>query len=161
MSVQTIVLAAVIILCVIGIIGTILPMLPGVAMIFVVIIAYGWWEGFNVISLNYLIILGSLTLLSVLLNYLSTVLGAKFFGSTKTGLAGALLGTVAGIFIFPPVGIILGPLAGAFIGEYISNQDAKKSLRAGIGAVIGMFSGIVFQFALAVGIFISFLIKVL
>ncbi|HNX28714.1 MAG TPA: DUF456 domain-containing protein [Syntrophomonadaceae bacterium] len=160
MSVQTIVLAAVIILCVIGILGTILPMLPGVAMIFVVIIAYGWWEGFNVISLNYLIILGSLTLLSVLLNYLSTVMGAKFFGSTKTGLAGALLGTAAGIFIFPPVGLILGPLAGAFIGEYISNQDAKKSLRAGIGAVIGMFSGIVFQFALAVGIFISFLIKV-
>lgn len=161
MSTQIIVLTAAIILCLIGILGTILPMLPGVALIFVVITAYGWWEGFDQITFGYLIILGLLTLLSVLLNYLSSVMGAKYFGSTRSGLIGALLGTLAGIFFFPPLGILLGPLVGGFLGEYISNQNAQASLKAGIGAAIGVFSGIFFQFILAVGFFVSFLIKVL
>ena len=160
MSVPTIILVAAIILCLVGILGTILPMLPGVALIFAVILAYGWWEGFQVITFNYLLILGLLTVLSALLNYLSTVMGAKYFGSTRAGLIGAFLGVFVGIFIFPPLGIIIGPLAGAFIGEYIARQDANRALRAGIGAVIGMFSGMVFQFALAMGFFISFLVKV-
>lgn len=160
MELQTIMLTLAIILCVIGIIGTIVPFLPGVALIFTVITAYGWWEGFNLINFNYLIILAVLTLLSVLINYLSTVMGAKYFGSTKAGLVGALLGTFAGIFFFPPLGILLGPLAGAFIGEYISEQNVQSSFKAGVGAVIGMFTGMFFQFALALGFFISFLIKV-
>ncbi|HPF43982.1 MAG TPA: DUF456 domain-containing protein [Syntrophomonadaceae bacterium] len=161
LSLPTIVLVAAILLCVIGVLGTILPMLPGVAMIFIVIAAYGWWEGFHTITFSYLLVLGLLTLLSAVLNYLSSVMGAKFFGSTKAGLVGALLGTFIGIFFFPPIGIIIGPLAGAFIGEYISKQDVNSSLKAGLGAVIGMFTGVVFQFVMAAGFLVSFLIKVL
>lgn len=161
MSLQIIVLTAAIILCLIGILGTILPMLPGVALIFVVITAYGWWEGFNQITFGYLMVLGLLTILSVVLNYMSSVMGAKYFGSTRAGLIGALLGTLAGIFFFPPLGILLGPLAGGYVGEYLTNHDAQASLKAGIGAAIGVFSGIFFQFILALGFFISFLIKIL
>lgn len=160
MDLNIVILTLAIILSLVGILGTILPFLPGVAMVFAVIVFYGWWEGFEKITFGYLLILGLLTLLSVVLNYLSSVLGAKYFGSTKAGIIGALIGTAAGIIFFPPAGIILGPVLGGFLGEYIAQNDTRASMKAGIGAAIGVFSGIAFQFALALGFFVSFLFKV-
>lgn len=154
------VLIAVFIIILIGVGGTFVPLIPGIPLIFVAIAAYGWHEGFNAVSVKYVVFLAGLTILSMLVNYFSTVMGAKLFGSSKKGIWGAFIGTFIGLFVFPPLGILLGPWLGAVIGEYLELGDLNKAFKAGIGTVVGLFSGIIFNLILAVLILISFIIVV-
>lgn len=157
---NTLVLTVAIILALAGVAGTILPILPGVLLVFLTVAAYGWYEGFHVISAHYLIILAGLTLLSLLVQYLSAIWGARQYGSSKYGSGGALIGLLAGMFILPPLGIFIGAFLGALLGEYISCNEWGKAARAGFGTIVGLFSGMIFNFLLAFGMFISFLVIV-
>lgn len=143
----------------VGIAGTFVPFLPGVPLIFIGIASYGWFEGFHHITPRYLVIIASLTVLSMIMDYLSSILGAKIFGSSKQGTWGALIGTFLGLFFFPPIGIFIGPLAGAIIGEIAAGNEINKALKVGLGTVAGLFSGMVFNLILAIAMIISFLIK--
>lgn len=154
---DTAVLIIALLFILVGIAGTILPILPGVAMIFVAIAAYGWYEGFQSITAGYLMVLAGLTILSMLVDYLSTYLGAKHFDSSRLGMWGAVLGSLLGIFLFPPLGIIVCPWLGALGGELVQGHDLRKAMRSGLGAVIGLFSGVVFKVLIGMGMLISFL----
>jgi hypothetical protein len=156
MDVWVVVLTLAVIL--LGIAGTFVPVLPGVPLVFVAIAAYGWHEGFQTVTPRYLIIVAGITVLSVFVDYLSTYLGAKYFGSSKKAMYGAVIGIFAGLFIFPPAGLLIGPWVGAIIGELIEGNDWNKALRSGMGAVIGLFSGIAFKLILAAFMLVSFLI---
>ena len=118
-------------------------------MVFIAIAAYGWYEGFQVVTPKYLVILAGVAVLSLFVDYISTYLGAKYFDSSKMGLYGAVIGSIAGLFIFPPLGLLICPWLGAIIGELLQGNDWPKALRSGMGAVIGLFSGIAFKVALA------------
>lgn len=157
---NTLVLIIVIILMLVGLAGIIFPVLPGSGLIFIAIAAYGWYEGFQVITVKYLVLMGALTVLAMTLSYLSTVWGAKHTGAGKAGTWGALLGLLVGLFVLPPAGMVLGPWIGAFIGEYIANKDAKKALLAGIGAVLGLFSGMLVHLVIALIMVGTFLYRV-
>ncbi len=141
-----------------GIAGTFVPVLPGVPLVFIAIAAYGWHDGFQTVTPRYLAIIAGVTVLSLFVDYLSTYLGAKYFGSSKKGLYGAVFGSFIGLFIFPPAGLLIGPWVGAIIGEFLEGNDWNKALRSGMGAVIGLFSGIAFKLALATIMLVSFLI---
>jgi len=143
-----------------GIAGTFLPVVPGVPLVFVAIAAYGWYEGFQEITPNYLVILAGVAVLSLFVDYVSTYLGAKYFDSSRLGLYGAVIGSVAGIFIFPPLGLLILPWLGAIAGELLQGNDWPKAMRSGMGAVIGLFSGIAFKVALATGMLVSFLLVI-
>lgn len=143
-----------------GIAGTFLPVVPGVPLVFVAIAAYGWYEGFEEITPNYLVILAGVAVLSLFVDYVSTYLGAKYFDSSRLGLYGAVIGSVAGIFIFPPLGLLILPWLGAIVGELLQGNDWPKAMRSGMGAVIGLFSGIAFKVALATGMLVSFLLVI-
>ncbi|MGS0764596.1 DUF456 domain-containing protein [Syntrophomonas curvata] len=160
MSADTIALILALIFILLGLAGTVIPLLPGIPLIFITIAAYGWHEGFQVINARFLVVMAALTILSLLVDYLSTALGASYFGSSKSGVWGAIIGTFLGLLIFAPVGIFLGPWLGASIGEYIACQDLNKAMKSGIGTVIGLFSGIVFNLILALVMLVTFLIKV-
>lgn len=160
MVTPNLVLIVVILLIFLGVLGTIVPLLPGVPLVFISICAYGWYENFNVITPKLIAVFAALTVLSIFINYISATLGAKKFGSSKYGTGGALIGTLIGIFVFPPLGIFIGPWVGAFIGEYIYRKDINKSFQAGVGAVVGLLSGIVFDLAIALIMAIWFLVKV-
>jgi uncharacterized protein YqgC (DUF456 family) len=157
---SNIVLILVIVAMLIGAAGTILPVLPGIPFIFIAALFYGWYEGFTAITSEYLIILGIITALSMLFSYLSTVWGTRHFGASKWGSVGAILGLFFGLILLPPLGIIIGPLLGAFIGEYFTQKNSDQAIRASAGALIGLFSGIVVNLLIAVGMIISFIIKV-
>lgn len=148
-----------ILIMVIGIAGSILPAIPGLPLVFLGILGYGWAEGFHVITGRYLAILGALTLLAILVDYLAGVWGAKSFGSSKAGMVGAFLGVFVGLF-FGPLGILLGPMLGAFIGEYIVLKDASLAVNSAVGTIIGIFAGVVFKVLVGLGMLISFLIVV-
>ncbi|MGI5880452.1 MAG: DUF456 domain-containing protein [Syntrophomonadaceae bacterium] len=145
---------------ILGIAGTILPMIPGIPLVFMAILVYGWLGHFTVITGKYLIIIGILTLLSIIFSYLSTVMGAKYFGSGRLGLWGALIGTFAGLLLFPPIGLLIGPFAGAFIGEYMSVQDTQKAVKAAFGSLLGLFTGVVFNLAIGIYMLVTFLMNV-
>lgn len=149
-----------IIVILLGIVGTMIPFIPGIPLIFVAIATYGWYEGFHTISTKYIVIMAALTLLSLLIDYLASTMGAKFFGSSKYGVYGALIGTVLGLFVFPPAGLLIGPWIGAIGGEMIAGKEFSAAFRTGIGTIVGLFSGIVFSLTLAIIMFISFLIIV-
>ncbi|NLG32413.1 MAG: DUF456 domain-containing protein [Syntrophomonadaceae bacterium] len=160
MAYDILILIGVIIIMVIGVAGTIIPLLPGIPMVFLSIAFYGWYYDFKVIDLTYLLILLLVTVFSLILDYLSSVLGAKYFASSKAGIWGALLGALLGVFVFPPVGIFVGPWIGAFIGEYIECHDIKRAVKVGTGSFVGLLSGMVIKMIIAVGMAVSFLVKV-
>jgi len=124
----------------IGLIGCILPMLPGTPLVFAGIYIYAWLTGFAIISRKLIIIFLILTVLAVVIEYISSSIGSKKFGASKLGFLGAFIGAIVGVF-FVPWGIILGPLFGALIGELIVGKKLKEAFRSGTGAVIGFFGG--------------------
>ncbi|NLW44168.1 MAG: DUF456 domain-containing protein [Syntrophomonadaceae bacterium] len=158
MDIFAIVLAIAVML--IGIAGTFVPVLPGIPIIFLAILGYGWYEGFNAISVRYIAIVGALALLSVLVDYIAGLWGAKKAGSSKLGMLGAGLGILVGIF-FGPVGILVGPWFGALIGEYMFLHDLNRAVNVATGSVIGIFAGIAFKALIGIGMLISFLVVVL
>ena len=125
-----------------GAIGCVLPMLPGHLIILIAAIAHRlmlgegsglrWWS---------FVILIVLMAISQTFEMLSGAAGSKWFGGTRWGAAGALLGTLVGLF-FLPFGLLLGPLIGAFVGEIaFARKHAHHAAISGVGSVVGTIAG--------------------
>ncbi len=148
-----------IIIMLIGMGGIILPFIPGVPLILAAAIAYGALTGFVDIDGNLLLIFTGLTIISLILDYLATMLGVKKMGGSNLGMLGALLGMVAGLLI-PGVGIfgfIIGAFLGAFLFEIILGKTSKDALRSGLGSFIGFLLGGLLRFvigAVMIGMFV-------
>ncbi len=132
-----------------GIIGTIVPFLPGEPLIFLAAVVYGIGFGFDRIGVYIYITLGVLVAFSLIVNYIATSLGAKKFGASAFGMVGAVLGAIIGFIIGNIIGLLIGPFIGAFIGEFIKGGKTEGSLKAGLGAVIGFFAGGITRFLIA------------
>jgi uncharacterized protein YqgC (DUF456 family) len=135
-------------LILLGLIGCILPIIPGPPLSFggILILHYTKWGAINA---DLLLWLGIAAALATVLDYVFPVWATKKFGGSKRGIWGATLGLVIGIFFFPPLGLIIGPFAGAFIGEISSNQSQTKALRSAIGSFIGFLLGTGLKFAVS------------
>ncbi|HHV75788.1 MAG TPA: DUF456 family protein [Syntrophothermus lipocalidus] len=144
----------------IGLAGTFLPVLPGIPVVFLAIAGYGWYEGFKVVTPKFLAIMAGLTVLSILVDYLAGLLGAKFFGSSPAGIWGAFVGGILGLVLGGPVGLVLGPWIGAFVGEYVKLRDVNKAWRVGVGTVVGIFTGVAAKVVIGLVMIIWFLIVV-
>lgn len=125
---------------VIGIIGCLVPVLPGPPLSYIGILTLHF-SSFASFSNSVLIILGAITLLVTILDYIVPVWGTKKFGGSKYGTRGATVGLVVGLF-FGPLGILLGPFVGAFVGEIIFKDDVKYALKAGFGSLLGFLTGV-------------------
>jgi uncharacterized protein YqgC (DUF456 family) len=131
-----------------GLAGLVLPVIPGVPLVFLGIVAAAWADGFTRIGGVTLALCGVLAAVALAVDYVAGMLGAKQMGATPWGILGAVVGTVVGIFFGIP-GLILGPAAGAVGFEYWKNPDFKKASRAGAGVVIGFVLGVVAKCAIA------------
>lgn len=136
-----------VLLVVVGIAGSVLPALPGVPLVFAGLLAAAWVDDFERVGAVPLVILGLLMLLSFLVDFLATVLGAKRVGATRLAIVGAAIGTVLGLFLGLP-GLILGPFAGAVIGELASHGKMEQATRAGVATWIGLLFGTLAKLAL-------------
>ncbi|ADI01860.1 MULTISPECIES: DUF456 domain-containing protein [Syntrophothermus] len=157
---NVVVLIIAILLMLIGLAGTFLPVLPGIPVVFLAIAGYGWYEGFKVVTPKFLAIMAGLTVLSILVDYLAGLLGAKFFGSSPAGIWGAFVGGILGLVLGGPVGLVLGPWIGAFVGEYVKLRDVNKAWRVGVGTVVGIFTGVAAKVVIGLVMIIWFLIVV-
>ena len=148
MDLQTLyyVLAAILIL--VGVAGTVLPILPGLPLVFGGMLLAAWAGGFEQVGAPMLLLLGVLTLLSLGIDFLATAMGAKRVGASKLAVVGAVIGTIVGLF-FGPLGLLAGPFAGALAGELIHGREVGHATRVGIGTWLGILFGTVLKIGLA------------
>ncbi len=129
-----------IILMLIGIIGCLVPVLPGPPLSFLGLILLHASKFGNFAPIT-LIALGAITVVVTILDYIVPIWGTKKFGGSKYGTRGATVGLIVGLFL-GPVGIIIGPLLGAIVGELIFKDDMGYAIRAGFGSLLGFLTGI-------------------
>lgn len=130
-----------IILIIIGLVGCILPVLPGPPISFIGLLLLQF-SRFADYSLNFMLLMGFIALLVSVIDYIVPIWGTKKMGGSKAGIWGATIGMIFGIFFFPPVGLILGPIIGAIGAEMIKGEEFNKSFRAGMGSLFGFMMGI-------------------
>jgi hypothetical protein len=129
-----------IILMILGIIGCLVPVLPGPPLSFLGLLLlhftrFGHFTGWTLITF------AGISIAVSILDYLVPVWGTKKFGGSKYGTRGAAIGLIVGLF-FGPVGIIVGPLIGSIVGELIFRDDFRYALKAGFGSLIGFLAGV-------------------
>lgn len=146
---------------IIGFIGAIVPGIPGIGLMFLSALFYGFASQFEKISIGWIAIFGMLTLISFVLDYLSSIMAAKKFGATKFGIIGGVLGAVIGTLILNLPGLFLGQFAGMLIGEIYGGKALKASVKAGFGGMIGYILGITINISIAFFILAIFLFKTL
>jgi hypothetical protein len=129
-----------IIFMIIGIIGCLVPVLPGPPVSFLGIIFLHLTK-FGQFTSATLITFGLVTVLVTVLDYFVPIWGTRRFGGSKYGTRGATVGLIIGFFL-GPLGIILGPLIGAFVGEMIFKDDMSYAFKAGFGSLLGFLTGI-------------------
>lgn len=137
------------VLIIVGILGCILPVLPGIPLSYVGILLLHFTSMVE-FSTQFLIIWGIIVIIVQLLDYYVPIWGTKKFGGGKKGAWGSAIGIGAGIFILPPWGIIIFPFVGAVIGELIDNKELNIALKAGFGAFIGFLAGTVMKLIVAI-----------
>ena len=154
---MTIILATLaVVMVIVGLIGVVMPALPGHILILAGLIVGAWANGFTRVGAWTLVVLGIIALASYGVDFVAVALGAKRLGASPRAMTGAALGTIAGLFFGLP-GVIVGPFVGAVIGELTTNRDFAKAGKAGVAAWIGFAIGTAVKVALAflmIGIFL-------
>lgn len=149
-------------LLVAGAIGCVVPFLPGHLLLFLAAVAHRLMLGPETSGLHWwsFVILGVMMAISQALEILSGAAGAKWFGGSRWGALGALIGGLVGMF-FIPLGLLLGPLAGAVIGEFvIARKSARPALVSGVGSVAGTLAGMAIKLAIGGAMIVWFLLDV-
>jgi uncharacterized protein YqgC (DUF456 family) len=141
----------------VGMAGTVLPMLPGVPLVFAGLLLAAWIGGFQQVGWPVLLVLGVLTMLSLAIDAAAASLGAKRVGASRAAVLGAALGALAGVF-FGLAGLLVGPFAGAALGQFLVRGDLADAGRAGFGAWIGFLLGSLAKLALAAMMLVIFLV---
>ena len=143
-------------LIVLGFAGLILPVVPGIPLVFAGLVLLAWAENFAYVGWMTLTLLGLLALVSYGIDFLASALGAKKFGASPRAVVGAALGALAGLF-FGLIGILLGPFVGAVLGEFSRQSSVRAAAHAGVGATLGLLFGALLKIALAfamIGVFV-------
>lgn len=139
-----------------GVVGSLIPWVPGPLFILAGALLWAIATDFTVVGVGRLLILAALALLTFVLNFVTGALGAGHSGGSRWAVIGALVGAVVGLF-FGPLGLLVGPVMGAVTGELLRGGTMEGSLRSGLGALVGLLAGIVADFVIAlamVGLFL-------
>jgi uncharacterized protein len=144
----------------VGLIGTIAPVLPGTTIILAAAILHritlgpdksvGWYT---------IVVLVLLTLASYALDVLAGYFGAKYFGATKWGTFGTIVGALIGVF-FGLIGLFIGPVIGAIAGEVIAGKRMIDASRAGWGSLLGNIGAMLAKLIIALAMITIFLVSV-
>jgi len=138
-----------------GLLGAVIPSLPGLPMIFGGIWLAAAVDDYLHVGLWWLLLLGGLGATGVIIEFIASTLGAKRAGASPRALWGASLGTLAGMFFGIP-GLLLGPFIGALLGELASGTSVLRSAHIGVGTWIGLLFGTLMKLVISlmmVGLF--------
>jgi uncharacterized protein len=143
-----------ILLMIVGFFGCFLPIVPGPPLNFIGLLLIHF-SSFAELEVSTLFILGAITIVVQVLDYLVPAWGTKKFGGSKYGSWGSIIGLIIGTFCFSIgslgiVGIIGRPFLGAFIGEIVGGKNNKIALKAAFGSFIGFLAGTIMKLALSI-----------
>jgi uncharacterized protein len=137
------------VLAVAGFLGCLIPMLPGPPLTFAALILLSFVKGWEPFTLNFLLVMAGLVVLTALLDYVIPALGARKYGATRLGVWGSAVGLIVGLVFFPPFGMFLGGMAGAVVGELLAGRRGGEAFRAGWGVFLGSMVSTGFRMSLA------------
>ncbi len=143
-----------------GLVGIVLPIIPSTPLIWMGVFVYAACDRFESIGWSLLLIFAILTIISLALDYLGGVIGAKKYGATRWGLIGSVIGGIAGFFMGGIIGLIFGPFFGAVLFELIFGKDLKGAFKSGVGTFVGFLGGVIVKLVISVVIIGIFIIKV-
>ena len=139
-----------------GLCGMLLPFLPGAPFLFLGLLFGAWAEDFRYVGLGTLLVLAALAALTYLVEFAASILGVRKYGGSNRAMFGAALGGIVGMFFGLP-GILLGPMAGAVLGELSLQSTLDQASRAGFGTVVGMAVGMAGKLAIGIAMLGLFL----
>ncbi len=159
---------------IVGVIGALVPAIPGIGLILGAMLVWGFVSKFAGMGVSLVVTLVIL-LLSIGVDFLATVWGAKKVGASDWSQIGAMVGLFAGLFGLLPalpvggpiIGLFLGPVVGAFLGEYAYRKELptgprlQQSGKVCIGIVVGTLFGNIAKSLLALGAVILFVYSTL
>ena len=127
------------ILLVVGIIGSIIPVIPGPPISYAAVLLIHFFTPYQFDS-YLLITLAGIVVFVTFLDYWLQIEGVKRFGGGKKATNGTIIGLLVGISVFPPIGILVGPFLGAYIGAKMDDKS-EEALKISFGAIIGFLGG--------------------
>jgi len=147
-------------LVLLGLAGTVLPVLPGTMLVWGGIVLGAWIDDFTRVGMSTVVVVSVLAVLAWGLDYVAGFMGAQRAGASKLALLGAAVGTVLGL-VMGLLGVFFMPLVGAAVGEYLARKDQTRAVKVGVATWIGIMLGLIAKVVLAfimVGIFVAALL---
>ena len=140
-----------------GIAGAFLP-IPGLLYMFVLSLVFGFADRFAHLSQNELAILGAIALISILNDYFSGMLGAKYGGAAQKSIVLGIIGMIIGTFLLPPFGGLIGVFVGILVAEFWRHGNQERAVKAATGGLIGSVIGMIASLFLAIAFLFMFII---
>lgn len=144
----------------VGVAGSILPGVPSTPLVLIAAIGHKLYFGPTGAAWWVLVILAAFTALSLVMDYVATVYGAKKLGATWRGAVGAIVGGLIGLFFSLP-GILLGPFIGAFLFEMAGGREWREASKAGVGATLGLLAGALGKLACCIAMMALFTVNII
>ncbi|GLI05792.1 hypothetical protein YDYSG_18220 [Paenibacillus tyrfis] len=150
----------VVVLFLVGMAGAVYPVLPGALAIYAAFFVYGFMVGFEPFGVWFWLVQTTIVAVLMVADYAVSAVGVKKFGGTRASVIGSTIGLLIGPFVIPVAGLLIGPFLGAVVGELIVGTEFRQAVRAGIGALVGFFSGLVVKLVLQLLMIVLFIIWV-
>ncbi|RBP45824.1 hypothetical protein DES53_102206 [Roseimicrobium gellanilyticum] len=147
-------------LLIVGLAGTVLPLLPGPFIIFVAAIAHKFLRPETGISWWSIAALTVMLIVAYAVDFFSGAMGTKWFGGSKWGVAGVLIGGVVGLF-FGFIGLIIGPIIGGLVAELLlARKEMGPAVKATWGSVVGTTVGLAARVGISLAMIAVFVLDV-
>jgi len=140
----------------IGLLATVLPVLPGTIIAFCGILVHKLWLGDGSVSWAFISVALAITVLTIVIDIWCTWWGARKFGASWLGAFGAVIGGIAGFLFFSLPGLVFGPIVGAVLFELMNNRDSAQAAKAGFGTIVGAVVAFFLKIGLTVGMVAAF-----
>jgi len=134
------------------------PLMPALPYLFLVSIIFGFFDGFTHVTASNYWILGAVVVLSILVDYFSGILGARYGGASRQALIAGLFGLFVGTLLAPPLGGLVGLFIAVLLAELAAGVSERRALRAAAGAIVGSIIGVAANVFLAALFFVLFLL---
>ena len=138
----------VILLFAVGMAGAVFPVLPGALAIYAAFFVYGFMVSFEPFGWLFWTIQTLIVAVLFLADYAVNAWGVKRYGGSRASVVGSTIGVLVGPFVIPAFGLVIGPFAGAVIGELLTGSDLDRSVKVGWGSLVGLFTSVVVKIAL-------------
>lgn len=145
----------------VGLLGTVIPALPGTGFIFAGVLIYGLITSFSTISVPTVVVFGVVAGLTWLANYMGAAYGARTGGGKKLALAGTVVGAIIGVLAAGPIGLLVGAFIGALLGSLAEGQSTHEAAKVAVWSMVGVVGGAMVQFIISVSMIIAFFLAVL